>query len=139
MKSSLIHNCKLSFQSAVKFAGSTEGEFYSLYNNNPPAWFSLAELHKLAGHKIQSGEHDSLWFNSEAAQVEPILKHNIEKLLEIINIPEVNGDFRTLLSPNPTIGASLEILHIIVGKYEAVTGEISVFVRRLSLAGFFDL
>jgi len=139
MRTSLINQCKLSLSSAVKFAGSTEGEFYQLYNNNPPVYFSLADLHKLAGDKIKSGEHDNLWFNSDLAQVEPILKHNIDELLSIINIPEVEEDFRTLLPPNPTVGSSLETLRMLVGKHEVLTGEISVFVSRLSANGFFNL
>lgn len=154
MKTSLINVCKLSLLSAVRFAGSTEGEFYQLYSNNPPDWFSLAELYKLAGDKIKSSEHDNLWFNSDAAQVDPVLKHSIEELLAMIgglptNYPTNDGradawanleqDFRTLLPPNPTIGSALETIRIIVGKHEVLTGEISVFVSRLSQAGFWEI
>lgn len=150
MKSSLIHHCKLTTRSAAVFLGTTEGEIYRIFDNNPPAFLSLAELHKLAGDKIKSGERDSMWFNSDLAQKDPILVHTVEQLLDIIKIclpvpysellfQDLSNDFTQLIGLKPSIGTAIEVLRIIVGKYEYLTGEISLLVERLSMRGFFEI
>jgi hypothetical protein len=149
MRTSLIHHCKISIPSSAAYLGVTEGEIYSLFNNSPPELISLAELHRLAGQKIKHGDRDCLWFNGEAAQKDPTLTHTIEQLLDMINLcalpeatfqfEELQADFTQLIGLKPSIGTAIETLRIIVGKYEHLTGEISVFVEQLSLRGFFSI
>lgn len=139
MKSALINHCKLSVHSAAAYLGVPEEEIYRLYNGKPPVFISLAELHKFAGDKIKSGEHNAIWFNSEAAQCDPILVHDIDRLLDIIHIAELCDDFRALAPAKLTIGSALETLRIIVNKYEHFTGPLYDFVEYLSGKGFFEI
>jgi hypothetical protein len=139
MKSSLIHHVLLSLRSAAIYAATTEGELIHILKNKTPRWVSIARLYKIAGDKLKSGEHDSLWFNGEAAQHDPVLAHTIDELLKIINIPAVEADFRQLLPPKTAVGSAIETLRIIVNKYEDLTGPLYNFVNRLSKRGFFEL
>src|SRR5579872_5116013 len=131
MKSSLIWHVKLSPRSAAIYLGTTEGEIFNLYNNSPPERISIGELYNIAGDKLKAGSHDATWFNSALAQVDPILANSADQLVALLNLPEIHYDFRTLISIKPTIGTAIEVLRIIVNKYESVTGPLYDFVERL--------
>lgn len=146
MKTSLIYNCKLNIPSSAAYLGVPEGEIYHLFQNKPPEMLSIAELHKLAGDKIKSGERDSMWFNSELAQKDPVLVHPMQHLLEMLEQASLNqindelcADFQQLMGLKPSIGTALEVLRIIVNKYELLTGPLYNFVERLSMEGFFEI
>jgi hypothetical protein len=146
MRTSLPYHVKLSLPSAAVLLGTTEGELYHYYQNNPPDTLNLQEIEVIQKQKLKTGSYDSMWFESAAAQKEPLLLDNLEILTGKLVKSLLPGDYSELLDcfkfnmpKNLNLGGVLECLRIINHKYGILTGQLSDFLDRLSAQEFFRL
>src|ERR1700721_3648890 len=146
MKIGLPHHVKLSLASSAVLLGTTEGELYHYYKNSPPDKLNLQEIETIQKQKLKTGSYDSMWFESEAAQKEPLLLDSMDVLASKLVKSLLPGDHTELLDcfkfnmpKNLTLGGVLECLRIINHKYGVLTGQLSDFLDKLSEQEFFRL
>jgi hypothetical protein len=151
MQSSLLFHVTLSLPSSAVILGTTEGELYHYYQNTPPDTLNLYEIDVIQKQKLKSGSYDSMWFESAAAQKEPLLIDTLDILTgklvksllipasEVLAVTEVIDCFKFNMPKNLNLGGALECLRIINHKYGILTGQLSDFLDRLSAQEFFRL
>lgn len=149
MKSSLVHHVHLELRSAAVILGTTEGELYAHFQNNPPDRMTLSEIDDLAKLRLKTGKCDSFWFNSELAQKDPLLTHPLEELCFILqsalkyyfheDTNSLIDTFKLNAPKNLNLGGILEALRIINSQYPVLTDELHVLLERLSRRRFFRL
>lgn len=152
MKTAIAYHIYFNHHSSARLLGTTVGEIFKHFNNAPPDRLTLYEIDKLQGLKLKNGDYDCRWFNSPIAQVEPVLSHNVDELLQKITVSldhsqpnfwpqweDLQQSFRTKCPASRNFGNVVEVLRILNYEYPHMIGEFSDFINKLSDLNFFNL